>query len=357
MNRRIRADLIKLIIFFVVAALITASVVATLLDLKFGQPQTSYRALFSNATGLESGDVVRIAGVEVGKVNGVSLTNDNQALVSFTVASSQQLTTHAQASIQFQNLLGQRYLQITAGPPGGFRLHSGNTLPESNTTPGLDLTAVFTGFEPLLAALNPQQVNELTGSIIAVLQGESGSVSNLINETAALTSNLAQRQTVIYQLLDNLTPLLTNVNKDDSQLQTLIVGLDSLVKGLASEHAQVGGAITGLSNLTTATSNLLNGVQPALDHDIGGLRSATGVLLDNQGGLNSVITGLPALLNALSKAASSGNYLAVYVCDLTVNLSGPISVKLSPGVPQSPALAVPTGIIGNQLVHTQVCRS
>lgn len=356
MNRGVRADLVKLIIFFVVAVVITVSVVATLLDIRLGQPETGYRAMFANATGLETGDVVRIAGVEVGKVNGVSLTPANQVVIDFTVTSSQHLTSHALASIQFQNLLGQRYLQISPGRPGGAPLRSGGTIPESQTTPGLDLTTVFTGFQPLLAALDPKQVNELTASIIAVLQGESGAVGNLVDQTASLTSNLAQRQSVIDQLLNNLTPLLTNVNKDDSQLQTLIVGLDTLVKGLAGERGQVGGAVSGLSQLTTSASNLLDNVQPTLDQDIAGLRSATAVLLDNQGGLNSVITGLPALLNALDKAASSGNFLTVYVCDLTVGVSGPISVKLSPGVPQSPPLGVPTGMIGNQSVHTPVCQ-
>ncbi|HET9076828.1 MAG TPA: MlaD family protein [Acidimicrobiales bacterium] len=357
MNSKVRSDLIKLTIFFVVASLITVSVIATLLDLKLGQPQTSYHAVFTNASGLQAGDTVRIAGVEVGKVNGVSLTRDNQVRVDFTVASSDHLTTHALASIQFENLLGQRYLQVAQGRPGGAPLHSGATLPETNTKPGLDLTTVFTGFQPLLAALNPTQVNQLTGSIIAVLQGESGAVGNLINQTASLTSNLASRQALITQILDNLTPLLTNVNHNDTQLSSLIDGLNTLVTGLAGQRQQIGAAVSGLSTLTTNTSNLLNNVQPTLDQDLGGLRDATGVLLANQSQLDSVIKNLPGLFNALDKASSSGSYLSVYICDLTIQTSGPISVKLSPGVPQSPAISVPTGLVGNQAVHTRVCQS
>jgi phospholipid/cholesterol/gamma-HCH transport system substrate-binding protein len=355
-NRKLRSDMLKFGAFLLVSVVITISVVATLLDLKLGQPETSYHALFTNATGLESGDTVRIAGVEVGKVNGVGLTADNQAKVDFTVASADHLTTNSLASIQFQNLLGQRYLQISQGPSGGDPLRSGGTIPESNTTPGLDLTAVFTGFEPLLNALTPQQINELTGSIIAVLQGQAGAVGNLVDQTATLTTNLAQRQTVIDQVLDNLTPLLTNVNRDDSQLRSLIDGLDTLVQGLAGQRQQIGTALDGLSHLTTSTSNLLDNVQPTLDQDLSGLNNATGVLLANQTQLDDVIRSFPGFLNALDKASSSGNYLAVYICDLTIHISGPVSVKLSPGVPQSPALPIPDGVIGNQTVHTPVCR-
>jgi phospholipid/cholesterol/gamma-HCH transport system substrate-binding protein len=357
-NRKLRADLIKLGIFTVVAVLITTSVVATLLDLKLTQPQTGFHAIFTNASGLESGDTVRIAGVEVGKVTGVSVTKEHQAKVDFTVASSQHLTTATLASIQFENLLGQRYLQISQGAPGGKPLRSGATIPDSETTPGLDLTAVFSGFQPLLAALNPQQVNDLTNAIIQVFQGQSGAVGNLIDQTAALTSNLGQQQTSIDEILDNLTPLLTKVNSQDTNLQSLIAGLAQLAKGLnGSDQGQgVGNTVTALSQLTQAASGLLNGVQPALDRDISGLSSAANVLNQNQTQLDTVIKGLPGLLSALDKASSSGNYLTVYICDLTVQTSGPISVKLSPGVPQSPPLAVPTGAIGNQVQQTQVCK-
>ena len=354
MSNRYRSELIKLGIFVVVAVLITVSVVATLLDLKLGQPSKGYHAIFSNASGLESGDTVRIAGVEVGKVNGVSLVGD-RAKVDFTVASSNHLTTTSLASIQFENLLGQRYLQISAGGPGGSPLHSGATIPMSRTQPGLDLTTVFSGFQPLLAALDPKQVNELTGSIVAVLQGESGSVANLVDQTSALTENLASRQTVINEILDNLTPLLTNVNTHDQQLGQLIDGLDSLVTGLAGQRQQIGDAVTGLSKLTVNATKLLQNVQPTLDQDLSGLRGVTAELLAHQSQLSSVIADLPALLNSLDKVSSSGNYLTVYICDLTLNVSGPISVKLSPTVPQSPPLSVPTGIIGDQSQSTRVC--
>jgi phospholipid/cholesterol/gamma-HCH transport system substrate-binding protein len=360
-SHHFRNLLIKLSLFTVVAVIVTVSVIASLLDLKLGQPSRDYHAVFTDVTGLESGDTVRIAGVEVGKVTGVSVDHGTyQAKVGFSVASSQRLTTSSVATILFENLLGQRYLAILpCAPqpcsPSGQPLHGGATIPVSHTIPGLDLTSVFTGFQPLLAALNPTQINELTSSIIAVLQGESGAIANLLSQTAGLTTNLAQRQTVIDEVLDNLTPLLTSVNSRDSQLGQLIDALDSLVTGLANNRDQIGSAVTGLSNLTSNVSTLLTNAQPALDNDISGLQSATAELLANQSQLTSVITDLPAFLNGIDKVADSGSYLAAYVCNLTISVTGPISIKLSPTVPQSPALSLPTGAVGDQSDHTPVC--
>jgi phospholipid/cholesterol/gamma-HCH transport system substrate-binding protein len=358
MKGSFRAAVVKLVLFVGAAILITISVIASLLDLTIGQPTNSYQAVFTNATGLEPGDIVRIAGVQVGKVNGVDILHQgNQyfAKVAFTVLSSQHLTNHSDASIQFENLLGQRYLDITQGQPGGSPLKSGTTIPLGRTRPGLDLTSVFNGFQPLLAALNPTQVNELTASMIAVFQGESGAVSSLLSETANFTENLAQRQAIIYQVLDNLTPLLTSVNAHDQQLGDLISGFDSLATGLAGQRQQLGSALTGLSTLTGNLSNLLSRSQPYLDQDISGLASATGSLAANQTQISNAIGDLPAFLTALNKASDSGNYLTVYACDLNLTLSGPVSVKLSSTVPQSPPLSVPSGVIGNQRYHTGVC--
>lgn len=358
MKGKYRSELIKLGFFGGISLLVTVSVIASLLDLQLGTPTRAYHAMFTDATGLEPGDVVRVAGVQEGKVKGVTLVHHHgtyQARVDFTLASTQHLTTTTGAAIQFENLLGQRYLAIDAGPPGGRPLASGATIPASRTQPGLDLTSVFNGFQPLLAALNPTQVNELTGSIIAIMQGESGAVSNLVSETASFTTNLANRQVVINKVLDNLTPLLTAVNGHDRQLGQLIDGFNTLVSGLAGQRNQIGQAIVGVGNLTQNLSSLLANSQPYLDRDIAGLVGATGSLAANQTQITAALHDLPGLLNALDKASSSGNYLTVYACDLTLNVSNPVSVKLSPTVPQSPGLPVPGGVIGDQSQHTAVC--
>lgn len=370
--KALRRSVIKLAIFAVVAVTVTVSVVATLLDLKLGQPQGSYQALFTNASGLQSGDTVRVAGIEVGKVKSVALKG-YQAEVGFTAASSQHLTTTTKVSTPFQNLLGQRYLSLDPGPPGGAPLKSGATIPISRTNPGLDLTTVFTGFQPLLAALNPTQVNQLTGSIIAVLQGQSGSVANLTAKTAQLTNNLAQRSDVINQVLDNLGPLLTKVNTSDGQIGQLIDSFDAVVKGLAAEKPQLDGAITGASSLTANLSNLLdraNGPSPNnyVDQALSNLVTATAVLQRNEVPLSNVLRDLTPFLKTLNRVSDSGSYLSVYVCDLTINVSGPISINLSdpvyPGappsnppvqVPQGPPLTLNAGVIGNRVVHFPGC--
>jgi phospholipid/cholesterol/gamma-HCH transport system substrate-binding protein len=351
------AVIIKVALFTALSVLITSIVVTSILDLDVHSTR-GYAADFTNVSGLQPGDTVRIAGVEVGKVGSVSLQG-NHARVTFSLDTSQHLTTTSTASIQFENLLGQLFLAVAPGAPGGKPLPAGSTIPLSRTAPALDLTAVFDGFEPLFSALQPAEVNQLAQSIIEVFQGESGTVSSLVAETAAITSNLADRQAVINGLLTSLASLLNSVGAHDTQLGQLIGNFDSLVRGLAASRSQLGSAIDNVSSLTTTVSGLLNQAQPDLNQDIDNLSGVAASLARNQAGINSLLQGFPGLLNTLTKIQSTGNWINAYICNLTVNIQGPpLNISIIPGVspPQYPEnVTLPSGYVGNPADHTASC--
>jgi phospholipid/cholesterol/gamma-HCH transport system substrate-binding protein len=351
-NRAFRRTAIKLAVFVVVAVLITGMVIATLLG-ESTAPTDTYHALVTDATGLQSGDTVRIAGVPVGQITAVTLHGDDAEL-TFTVDQADPLPRSVHADIRFADLLGQRYLDLVAGadgpdPSAADRLPPGSTIPLARTAPSLDLTTVFDGFQPLFSALQPSQVNQLSGEIIAILQGQDGTISSLVSNTATIMSNLAQRQQVLTAVIDNLDRLLTVVGNHDQQIGALIDGLDQLATGLAGDGGPIGTAITTVGQLETTVAGLLGQAQPGLDQDISGLTAATGTLATNQSALDSTLIGLPGLFTSLSKVSSAGNFLSVYLCNLTIDTSGQITNLASP-------LTLPSGPVGNQSIHTAVCR-
>jgi phospholipid/cholesterol/gamma-HCH transport system substrate-binding protein len=352
----LRRTIAKVVVFGAISALVTSVVFSSLLDVN-GNASTGYFAEFTNASGLQAGDTVRVAGVEVGKVNAVTLVG-NHAQIAFSLDNSQHLTQSTAAAIHFENLLGQRFLALLPGAAGAAPLPAGGVIPLTRTTPAVDLTAVFDGFEPLFSALAPSQVNELAGSLIQVLQGESGNISNVVYETAVLTQNLADRQQVIAELLSSLASLLDTVGAHDSQLGQLIGNFDSLLKGLAGDRSSIGSAITNLSSLATTTSGLLGQAQPSLDEDIQALAADVQSISADQSGLDGVLSGLPGFLDTLTKVQSSGNWINVYLCNLTIEVHGQLDISLVPGVspPQYPdPVTLPSGAVGNQSTHTASC--
>jgi len=81
-------------------------------------------AVFSNCSGLRAGSQVMIAGVEIGRVQGIAL-QDYEAKVKMMVSPNIVLQKDAIASIRTKGLLGERYIDITPGgdseliKPGG----------------------------------------------------------------------------------------------------------------------------------------------------------------------------------------------------------------------------------------------
>jgi phospholipid/cholesterol/gamma-HCH transport system substrate-binding protein len=361
----LKSTIVKVVLFTAMSVVITSIVLFSLLDIEV-HPTVGYYADFTDVSGLQAGDTVRVAGVEVGKVGSVSVHGDG-ARVSFSLETTQHITTTTRASIHIANLLGELYLDILPGSPGGRPLKPGGVIPASQTTPPLDLTAVFDGFQPLFSALSPNEVNELAGSIIDIFQGEAGATANIISEVSTITDNLADRQNVINELLTSAASLLNTVGSHDTDLGSLIGNFDSLVRGLAASKNEIGGAVSNVKTLTNLAAHYFGESQPQLDQDIQRLAIASNSLVANQSRINTFFQGLPGLLNAAAKIQTSGNWAQVYVCDLTVNLVGagggpapPLNISIIPGA--FPAhgvypsnITLPSGAIGDQSDHTAAC--
>jgi phospholipid/cholesterol/gamma-HCH transport system substrate-binding protein len=310
-----RATLIKSIVFTVVTVLATVTLGSVIRNSASGAHRT-YHALFSDATSLNKGDDVRIAGVKVGTVTGIELHQNRVAEATFTVSDSAPMKTGTLAELRFRNLVGQRYIDLEPSDSSSPTLPAGYTFSLEETKPALDLTLLFNGFQPLFQFLDPKDVNTLSGEIIAVFQGEGPTVSDLLSSTASLTSTLADRDQVIGDLIDNLDDVLGVVDAHSTQLDTTLVTLQQLVSGLAADRETIGDTVVGLGKLTTSVSDLLSDSRAPLKQDIKSLGQLSANLADNGDTVDSFLKTLPTKLDAIGRTASYGSWLNFYVCSI-----------------------------------------
>lgn len=144
-----RSNTVKLSIFALVMVLIFAALALVFSQYRFGSADR-YHAVFVDASGLKSGDKVRIAGVPVGSVKGVEIADGTVAQVDFDVDAKYRLLTTTGATVRYENLVGDRYLELLEGPGGTDELADGGTIPIDRTAPALDLDMLLGGFKPLL---------------------------------------------------------------------------------------------------------------------------------------------------------------------------------------------------------------
>ena len=322
-------DLIRLLIFLVVTALATSVLVLTIGNISLGGSHR-YHALFSDATGMNKGDDVRIAGVKVGTVTKVAIKDRTKALVTFSVADDQRLAEATRATIRYRNLVGQRYLALTETLDSGGRLEPQQTIPLTHTQPSLDLSTLFNGFKPLFQALSPADINKLSYEIIQVFQGEGGTLDNLLSHTASVTQTLASRDTVINSLIDNLNQVLDHLGDRDVQLAQLIATFRSFVGGLARDKDALLGSLDQISQVSSQTADLLSGIRKPFGEDIKQLRAVATNLADGRAELDRSLQVLPIKLNKIGNTASYGSWFNFFLCDFhgVVKLPGNQQIKL-----------------------------
>lgn len=319
------APLIKLVIFLLVTAAATYVLGATIANSSFGATN-SYGADFSDVTGLQLGDDVRIAGVRVGTVTDISIKQDashrGYAHVSFTVQKSDPLPASAVVNLRYRNLVGQRYLDVEQGAgdpnkllkPGATICGGSDPTNCPNTHPAVDLTVLFNGFSPLTKGLSAPEINKLSFELIQTLQGEGGALESLLGTVADLTNSLANKDQVIGSVIDNLTGVLTAVGQRDGELNDLIIQLKDFFSGLASDRNTIGNAIDGINRLAVSTAGLLTKVRGPFAEDVKSITGMVDQLNNNAPTLTYVIKQLPPTVGALIRTGSYGSWFNFYLC-------------------------------------------
>ena len=326
MNARFKAmfrggllsSFIKLTVF-VVVTVILSTILATTIRGGTREEGTEYSAIFSDVTQLEKGDDVRIAGVVVGHVTDFEIHERDKAKVYFTMTGDRTLPANVHLTLRFRNMIGQRYMNISREPgPVQPPLPEGTTIGIEDTSPAVDLTALFNGFRPLFTTLQPEDVNALADSLVRVLQGEGGTVTSLVRQTGELTNHLADRDRVIGEVIDNLTQVLQTINERDVQFQQLVVTTRQLVEGLAQERDAIGGSLDSIADLTSSAENVVTATRPSVDESLDHLKLVTDNIGGNRDKLSQVLENMPVKTDNLIRMGSFGSWFNFYLCGLDV---------------------------------------
>ncbi|MBM7229723.1 MULTISPECIES: MCE family protein [Dietzia] len=326
--RELKATTVKLGIFATVMILVLVGLIVVFSEYRSGDFER-YNAHFADVSGLESGDKVRIAGIEVGQVRGIDLEEANTANVSFTVAGNQVVHQSTEAVVRYENLTGDRYLELKRGEGLQTPLEPGGTIPLDQTAPALDLDALLGGFRPLFKALDPAQVNQLSESIVKVFQGEAGTVQDLLAATSSLTQTLADRDQLIGDVITNLTSVLTTVSENQENVDSIVDDLQQLVSGLATNSEPLAESVSRLNDSSANMTTLLSDVRPSLKQDIAQVDRVATLINDDEEFVEGVINRLPSDFEKMSRLGVYGSFFQFYLCGVIVEFTNPVTGKSS----------------------------
>ncbi|MFC9432830.1 MCE family protein [Nocardia sp. NPDC057030] len=326
------ATTVKLLVFTLVMALIFAGLVIVFSQMRFAR-EYGYHAVFTSSSGMLPGSKVRIAGVPVGSVTSVKVGEDHLAHVEFDVDRKYRLLTSTRATIRYENLVGDRYLELLEGPGTTEALRDGGTIGKDKTAPALDLDMLLGGFRPLLRGLDPAQVNDLTSALLQIFQGQGGTLVSLLNSGGSFAKTLADRDELIGTVINNLNTVLQTIDQRGDQFATTLDELQRLVSGLAADRDPIGDALPRIAGATRDLTGLLQQARPDLRSTIEQTGRLSTNLDEGSDTIQWVLDKLPDTYKKLIRIGAYGSFLQLYVCGTNLVVDGPNGQPMQVNLP------------------------
>ncbi|HYY44596.1 MAG TPA: MlaD family protein [Actinomycetota bacterium] len=334
------ATLIKVSIF---AAACLAATVALAFRLGGFAPfseRYTLNAVFDDAAGVHVGDVVKVAGVDVGRVTGYRIER-GRAVVSFEVDKDVHVTTTSRAELRWRNIMGQRYLYLLPSG-GGRRLRDGDTIPEDRTDEAGDIGEFLNRVGPVLQAIDPHKANQFVRAVNTALSGNEAAVSELISAGASLATDLGSIDREIESTIDSSDTVLRAFASQDRALTMLLEDLNSVGGTLQSSTKDINEVLTDFADVQQKLGYLLRHSEGNIDSSLNSLSAVARTLADNRRNLERTICTLPIGVAGYYQTSSWGEWFNVRISQFLLRDSeGNLLASQSELPSQRPAKAGP----------------
>jgi phospholipid/cholesterol/gamma-HCH transport system substrate-binding protein len=243
---------------------------------------TIYSAAFPESANLQVDNEVRIAGITVGRVSGVTLEGDH-VKVQFRVKNAF-VGDQSVVSIQIKTLLGAKYVAIDS--TGDRKQNPSKEIPESRTKSPYDIYPTLQQLTQDVGSINSDQLGQSFETLATAL-GNSGT-------PAALTSTL-----------DGLTRLSQTVSSRDAELQSLLSAANQVTGVLASRDQQVKQLLDDGGLLLDELNNRRDAIHTLLINTSALAVQLEGLVQDNQNTIGPLLAQLGGVLNTLQQNQDS----------------------------------------------------
>lgn len=273
---------------------------------------TGYTAFFSEAAGLQPGNEVRVAGVTVGRVTGVSL-DGAQVRVTFT-ADGTWIGNRTTAAIEIRTILGAKYLALD--PLGVTTQDPGTPIPLSRTTSPYDVTQAFQQLGATFSQLNTQSVAQSLESISAAFANTPPAVHQALTGLASLSEVVASQNSQLNTLLQGTSSVSATLASEDSEFARLFSDGNLLLGELRQQQQAIGALLSGTVALSQQLTGLVQDDNATLKPMLDKLAGVTAVLSANEGNLNRALSLVGPYANLLTNLVGNGRWFDAYLCGL-----------------------------------------
>jgi phospholipid/cholesterol/gamma-HCH transport system substrate-binding protein len=293
-------------------------------------------AAFNDASGLRSGDSVRVAGVKVGRVTDVKADHDNgRVIVTLEVNDDVVVKDGASAQIALETLLGAKQVRLNDVMSGTTPMkdlpRDQRLIPiERNKTPYdiFELTRVATNS---VEQTDTTALNALINQFADLTEGKHQSVTDLVDGLQKVGAAINSRDAELKQLLDRADTLSTTLAEKDQTLVALIDQSKKILDLLASRKDELATALGEGSQAVTQLAKIIGDHQVQLDEILSTLHPTLDVVAANQGNIDNALAWLGPAFYQQALAGTHGPWLDLFVDALGPDIVGVLCNQFKPG--------------------------
>lgn len=227
-------------IFVIIILIIFVVLSMKIGELSFAKKSTyPMTMVFSTVEGLKVSSPLELAGVEVGKVTGISLNKDYSAVVGAALNEDIRLPIDSTASIGTKGVLGDKIIVLSPGVSSSY-IEPGGNLARTKVPPSLDTLLTQVGdlaqnLTELSASLNASFGDEESmKEIVLNLRDLSANTSSLVadnkEDITAIVSNMKEITEQFVFISENLTTTSRNIDEITASISSGQGSLGKLVR-------------------------------------------------------------------------------------------------------------------------------
>lgn len=326
----LRGVAIRLAVFTVVTLVMTVGLGNVIGNFRLFSDDYAIAAEFEDVSGLIEGDLVKAAGVTVGRVSTIEIVG-GKAVVEMTIDRQAQIPAGVGAEIRFRNLIGQRMISFTQTEgSSSARLKDGAVIPLERTEGAFDLSILFDGLRPLIRSTDPVAINAVSRALVQALDGRSRNVEGLLSNVSEIADLVADKDTEIQSLLTNVNTVSSDLASRDGQLQSTLGDLNVFIGKIHADKDQLSEAVINLDRAARVLDRVVNDNEENIRADLDGLEELLDAIDSRRADLRGAIRALPDMLRASERVTSYGEWSMVHLVHLCKDDMGTCGGKWVP---------------------------
>jgi phospholipid/cholesterol/gamma-HCH transport system substrate-binding protein len=289
-----------------------------------------YSAAFTEASGLKSGDEVRIAGVKVGKVSEVDLDGDH-VKVTFRVKDEAQFGSDTGASIRVKTILGSKYMSLEPKGPG--QMEPESEIPLKRTVSAYDVVEAFSDLTTTSEKVDTKQLATALDTISTTFKDSPAEVKASIAGMSRLSRTVASRDKELRELLANANGVTGVLSDRSKEFMKLVEDGGALFQEISKRREAIHRLLVSASTLGVQLSGLVDDNRKEIGPALNRLNSVVEMLRRNEKSLNRSVKMLAPFARIFTNTLGNGRWFDTYVQNLVAAPVTPRggSAQITPG--------------------------